>query len=196
MKREELDELSAVIDNEAGHEVMIRVSRRISRDEELRNTLVRYQMIGDCLRGETVNPAAMDVVAAVSRRLEKEPTVLAPPPRSNRSRWLQPVAGAAIAASVAAVVVMWAPRFISPQHQERSGSEFRVVAEPAPAWTPAPALVSHEEMHWKTVEEPDEARLDRYLEQHSRYAGQNVLQGMIPFTTLVSYDGTPGVQGR
>ncbi len=197
MKREELDELSAVIDNEAGTQVMVRVSRRISQDEELRKTLVRYQMIGDCLRGEEIDPGTMDLVMAVSRRLESEPTVLAPTP-SRRSRWLQPVAGAAIAASVAAAVVVLAPRFggSGGATVEPADPGIRVVAEPAAEVPPAPALVSHEEMHWKTVDEPYEARFDHYLEQHSRYASQNVLQGMIPYTTLVSYDGIPGVQGR
>jgi|AMFO01.1.fsa_nt_gi Negative regulator of sigma E activity len=197
MRKEELDELSAVIDNEAGHQVMVQVSRRISQDEQLRKTLVRYQMIGDCLRGEEIDPRSADLVMAVSRRLEQEPTVLAPVTASRRSRWLQPVAGAAIAASVAAAGVMLGPRFINPQGgvgEDRN--EFRVVAQPAPATIPVPALVAHDRLHWKTVEAPHEHRLDRYLEQHSRYATQNGLQRMIPYTTLVSYGGIPRVEGE
>ena len=197
MKKEELDELSAVIDNEAGYQVMVQVSRRISQDEQLRKTLVRYQMIGDCLRGEEIDPRSADLVMAVSRRLEQEPTVLAPATTSRRSRWLQPVAGAAIAASVAAAGVMLGPRFINPQGGAgEDRNEFRVVAQPTPTAIPARALVAHDQMHWKTVEAPHEQRLDRYLEQHSRYATQNGLQRMIPYTTLVSYGGIPRVEGE
>jgi len=198
MRKEELDELSAVIDNEAGHQVMVQVSRRISQDEQLRKTLVRYQMIGDCLRGEEIDPRSADLVMAVSKRLEQEPTVLAPVTVPRRSRWFQPVAGAAIAASVAAAGVMLGPRFIQSQGDGGAVHEpFRVVAEPPASAVPAvPALVSYDEMRWKTVETPHEQRLDRYLEQHSRYATQNGLQRMIPYTTLVSYGGIPRVQGE
>ncbi len=200
MKREELDELSAVIDNEATHQVMVQVSRRISQDAELRGTLIRYQMISDCLRGEEIDPRSEELVMAVSRRLEQEPTLLAPGKGTTRSRWVQPLAGAAIAASVAAAAVMLAPQFINPGvdgQRDAGREEFRVVAEPLSKVRALPAMAtSRQEMHWKSLEEPHEPRLDRYLEQHSHYATQNGLQRMIPYATLVSYGGFPRAQGE
>ncbi len=199
MKREELDELSAVIDNEAAHQVMVRVSRRISRDAELRGTLIRYQMIGDCLRGEEIDPRSEELVMAVSRRLEQEPTLLAPGKNSSRSRWVQPLAGAAIAASVAAAAVILAPQLINPRgdgRQDAGREEFRVVAEPLGRVQALPAVAARQEMHWKSLEEPHEPRLERYLEQHSRYATQNGLQRMIPYATLVGYGGFSRIQGE
>lgn len=191
MSKKDLDRLSAVIDGEAEEIVMLQVSHDISRNRELRETLLRYQLIGDCLRGEEANPHASNLVMAVSRRLESEPTVLAPVDRPQRSRWLQPVAGAAIAASVAAVGVMLGPQFINAQKGGGSGPTegIQVVANPKGPVAVAPVLVSQEEMQWKSVENRNSPKLIRYLESHNHYATQNGLPGVIPYTTLVSYGG-------
>lgn len=198
MNRKELDQLSAVVDNEASHQVMLQVSHRICREEEVRQTLLRYQMIGDSLRGEEINPRSADLVMAVSRRLESEPTVLAPPVQgSSRHRWLQPVAGAAIAASVAAAGVILGPQFINKGDAPGASTEpFRVVAQPVGPVAQEPTPVSREEMRWKTVDGHSEPSLDRYLQQHSHYATQNGLQSLIPYTTLVSYGGISRKQGE
>jgi negative regulator of sigma E activity len=197
MNRKELDLLSAVVDNEVSHEVMVQVSHRICREEAVRQTLLRYQMIGDTLRGEEINPRSDDLVMAVSRRLESEPTVLAPPVQGSRHRWLQPVAGAAIAASVAAAGVILGPRFINKSDAPGGSVEsFRVVAQPVGPVAQEAMPVSREEMRWKTVAGHSERSLDRYLQQHSHYATQNGLQSLIPYTTLVSYGGISRKQGE
>jgi len=197
MNRKELDQLSAVIDNEESHQVMLQVSHRISRDEEVRRTLLRYQLIGDSLRGEEITPYSADLVMAVSRRLESEPTVLAPPVQEpSRNRWVQPLAGAAIAASVAAAGIILAPQFINKGAVPDDKGSFQVVAQPIGPVAQNPVPVSQQEMRWKTVDGHKEPRLDRYLQQHSHYATQNGLQSMIPYTTLVSYGGISRKQGE
>lgn len=198
MNREELDQLSAVIDNEASHEVMLQVSHRICRDEEVRQTLLRYQLIGDSLRGEEINPRSADLVMAVSQRLEREPTVLAPQHQdTGRHRWLQPVAGAAIAASVAAAAIMLGPQFINQGDSQADADDaFKVVAQPIGPVAQNPVQVAQEQMRWKRVEEREPPHLNEYLQQHSHYATRNGLQSMIPYTTLVSYGGIPRNQGE
>jgi len=197
MNRKKLDQLSAVIDNEESHQVMLQVSHSISRDEEVRRTLLRYQMIGDSLRGEEITPCSADLVMAVSRRLESEPTVLAPPVQEpGRNRWVQPLAGAAIAASVAAAGIILAPQFINKGAVPDDKGSFQVVAQPIGPVAQNPAPIAHKEMRWKTVDGHGEPRLDRYLQQHSHYATQNGLQSMIPYTTLVSYGGISRKQGE
>lgn len=189
----ERESLSAVIDGEANERVMLGMSRRLSRDTEIRDTLIRYQMIGDCLRGEEVDPRVNGIVTAVSRRLAEEPTVLSPGKKRHRPRWLQPAAGAAIAASVAAMGIFLGPRFISQSEPEivpKSG-DLQVVAQPIGDVAPAPSLVSHRETRWKTLENQTQSRLDRYLEKHSQYATQGGVQGVMPYTSFVSYDGSP-----
>jgi len=183
--------LSAVIDNELSEQEMLQVSHQISRDSDLREKLVRYQMISDSLRGETVNLPSMDLVNSVSQRLESEPTVLAPV-KSHRGipKWIQPAAGAALAASVAAGGILLAPQFIGgTQQQAPSSGGLQVVAQPVSQVAPVPTLVAKKEPHWKTIEDNHtRTRLDNYLEQHSQYApAPGGVRGVMPYTSFVSY---------
>ncbi len=204
-EKHDRETLSAVLDGESEMRMMLAVSRRVGSDVELRRTLPRYQMIGESLRGEPVNLEAERLVEAVSRRLEDEPTILAPQPvRRGSRRWLQPVAGAAIAASVAAAGIMLAPRFLggsrAPGGPGVAGTApvYPVVATPVSQGAVAARGVTPRTMRWKTVdgrvEEPPERRFDRYLREHSRYATGNGLQGMIPYTTLVGYESSYTVE--
>ena len=188
--KKEDDFLSAVIDNELSEMEMLSVSHRVSGDQELRETLIRYQLISDSIRGEDINLSSMDLVSSVSRHLESEPTVLAPlKSRRHLPKWVQPAAGAALAASVAAVGILLGPQFINgSQHQTPASSGLRVVAQPVGKVAPAPALVAKQENHWKTIEDKTRTRLTNYLEQHSQYASApGGVQGVMPYTSFVSY---------
>jgi len=184
------DWLFAVIDNELSEAEMLNLSHRIGSDQELRDTLIRYQLISDSMRGEEINLASMNLVSSVSRRLDSEPTVLAPAKsRKHMPRWVQPAAGAALAASVAAVGILFGPQFINgPQHQAPANSGLQVVAQPVGKVTPAPTRVVKQENHWKTIEDKTRTRLTDYLEQHSQYASApGGVQGVMPYTSFVSY---------
>ncbi len=181
--------LSAVIDNELSESEMLHVSHQIGKDQDLKETLVRYQLISDSLRGEEINLSSMDLVSAVNQRLASEPTVLAPgKSRMRMPKWVQPVAGTALAASVAAVGILLGPQFINgTQMQTPASSGLQVVAQPVGEVTPAPTLVVQKENHWKTIEGKTRTRLDRYLEQHSQYAAPGGVQGVMPYTSFVGY---------
>ena len=184
------DILSAVIDNELSEMETLGVSHRISADRELRDTLIRYQMISDSIRGERINLSSRDLVSAVSRHLDSEPTVLAPmKSRRHLPRWVQPAAGVALAASVAAVGIVLGPQFINGgQQQVPTDGGLQVVAEPVGKVDPTPALVAKKENHWKTIEDKTRNRLTDYLEQHSQYASApGGVQGVMPYTSFVSY---------
>ncbi len=187
------DLLSAVIDNEASELEMLQTSRRISKDPELRATLARYQLISDSLRGEEIRISSMELVSRVSARLESEPTVLAPTRTSRRlPRWVQPVAGTALAASVAAVGILLGPQFINGSGQPQTPVDMgrRIVAQPVGEVKPQPVVAARQENHWKTIDDKTtRSRLDRYLEQHSQYAAApGGVQGVMPYTSFVSYD--------
>ncbi len=190
------DLLSAVIDNEVDEPEMLRTSHQISRNPELRDTLVRYQLISDSLRGEEIRLSSMELVSRVSARLESEPTVLAPSRTSRRlPRWVQPVAGTALAASVAAVGILLGPQLINGSSQPRVPVDMgrRIVAQPVGEVKPEPVVVAKQENHWKTInDKTTRSRLDRYLEQHSQYAAApGGVQGVMPYTSFVSYDQPP-----
>ena len=184
MTEDKHNALSALLDGELPARTEKQLARELAQDTELREVLCRYRMIGDNLKGEPVNLDAMGLMAAVSRRLDAEPTVLAPVPRTRTRRWLQPVAGTALAASVAALGIAFAPQLLN-QNAPEQNSGIQVVANPIVN----PTLVSHKETRWKTLRPEMESNLNQYLEDHNGYAVQGGVQGVMPYASFVSYDG-------
>ena len=85
----------------------------------------RYHLIGDVLRDSSSTIAPAEFAASIAARIADEPTVLAPRRRTKSA--MRPVAGFAIAASVATLAV------IGVQRMEPAGT-------PAPAIAVAPAV--------------------------------------------------------
>jgi negative regulator of sigma E activity len=107
---EELDsQLSAMFDNELPAEECELLARRLSRDGELKARWGRYAVIGAVIRAERGVTLEGTVAGRVSAAISSEP-VLGGAHRGARRpdvRWWQPLAGAALAASVAAVSILW-----------------------------------------------------------------------------------------
>lgn len=102
MTDEKLLQLSSYVDG-VGTETERRAVENGLKDPEMRATWARYHLIGQAMRAEL--PPCLDRQFATRLRqaLTAEPTVLSPARR--RERWARPLAGAAIAATVAAVAV-------------------------------------------------------------------------------------------
>lgn len=99
--KQQLSELSALLDGELEPHEAKPLFRAIGADASLREAWRTYALIGDQMRGEYAgNP---DLTAGVMARLADEPVVLAPRnlPRAGRSHPLL-----ALAASVAGVAVV------------------------------------------------------------------------------------------
>ncbi len=109
---EELDsQLSAMFDDELAPEQCELLARRLSRDEQLKSRWGRYAVIGAAIRSErgvSLNPPLAGRVSAV---ILTEPALsgsaAAQGVRRAALRWWQPIAGAAMAAGVAVVSVLW-----------------------------------------------------------------------------------------
>jgi sigma-E factor negative regulatory protein RseA len=109
---EELDsQLSAMFDDELPTAECELLARRLSRDEALKARWGRYAVVGAVIRAERgvrLNAAvAWRVNAAISAEPAFEPVAGAQLPRRAGLRWWQPVAGGALAASVAAASLLW-----------------------------------------------------------------------------------------
>ncbi len=170
-------EFTALIDGELPAGQIDRLSQSIRQDHGLRQQLARHQMISSGLRGEHIRPAVLKLVDVVSKRLQSEPTVLVPAGR--RRRWIQPLAGTALAASVAALGITFAPQLLK-QEQILPNPGIQVVAQPVSV---SPAQVVQEQ-NWKTLQSKPRKELAPYLKEHSEYAPQ----GVIPYASYVSYD--------
>jgi len=109
---EELDsKLSAMFDDELPPAECELLARRLSRDEPLKARWGRYAIVGAVIRAERGVRLNAPLAGRVNALLLAEPafTAHAAPAdlRAARLRWWQPVAGAAVAAGVAAVSILW-----------------------------------------------------------------------------------------
>ena len=109
---EELDsQLSAMFDDELPTSECELLARRLSRDEVLKARWGRYAVVGAVIRAERGVRLNAPLAGRVNALIRAEPdhagaATLPAPPRA-RLGWWQPVAGAAVAAGVAAVSVLW-----------------------------------------------------------------------------------------
>jgi negative regulator of sigma E activity len=109
---EELDsQLSAMFDDELLPAECELLARRLSRDEILKARWGRYATIGAVIRAERGVRLNAPLAGRVNAVLLAEPALAAhTAPRDRnpaRLRWWQPLAGAAVAAGVATVSILW-----------------------------------------------------------------------------------------
>jgi len=108
---EELDsQLSAMFDNELPAAECELLARRLSRDGDLKARWGRYAVMGAVIRAERGVTLDGTVAGRVSMALTSEPALtdeVAPSGGRVQSRWWQPLAGAGLAAGVAAVSIFW-----------------------------------------------------------------------------------------
>lgn len=183
-----LEAISALVDGEAGPGGLDAVAE-LAANADARLAWGRYHLISDCLRGQLprhVDPAIAARVAAV---LRSEPTVLAPVPAA-RAAWVRPLAGLAVAASVAAMAIFAirtdrnaveaaSPPVASVPHvQSDVQGQVRLAAGNA-ANGPARAQPAPGRMN---------ARLNRYLVNYNEYRNNAAVQGMIPYVRIVAHD--------
>jgi len=99
-------QISAFVDGELPDAEAELLTRRLGRDAELRQQVERYLEIGRLMRGERTVSGAGGISARVSAALENESPLAATAGGPPGSTWMKPVAGVAIAASVAVLALM------------------------------------------------------------------------------------------
>lgn len=205
------EQLSAFLDGELPPEETDLLLKRLARDPELRATLGRYGLVGDTLRGERTRASA-GFALRVRSTLEQEPALqplpaappaaasarAAPAARGGVPRWLKPVAGFAVAATVAGLAVLVLQR--DPSLQAPGAAPAAQVADAVPAArvAPAPAAVPSNGEPASYVTPPagrpavapiPPAQLANYVVAHSEYSSpmgrRNVLTGLIADEAVV-----------
>jgi len=104
MSKESREHLSSLMDGEISRETGRFLVRRLGADGELRATWARYHLVRDCLRHHEDKLANHDLSTKVQQALADD--TLQAAPRRFAAGWLKPVAGVAIAASVALMAVV------------------------------------------------------------------------------------------
>jgi sigma-E factor negative regulatory protein RseA len=176
------EQVSAFLDGELPGSETELLLKRLTRDPELRESFGRYALIGESLRSASRAPLTRGFAGRVNCAIDGEPAAgNAPVVRARPARWWRPLAGAAVAAGVAAVAVVAlqqradAPAIHGPLPISAQNAVGAVPKEPFKYTVPAPLADAPAVM--------PAARLTNYIFAHSKYSSllgqRNVLSGLL-----------------
>lgn len=193
------EKLSALLDSAMGDQQLEDFMQDLKRDPIAdAETAQRYRLMGDVMRDELDQSSFMDISSAVHRAIENEPAyneneVLASKPLKSKSTsgisellssWMKPLTGMAVAASVAMVTLL---TFNTVQNSDSTDPAIQV-AQNQPASTNLQRVNSEIARNVRVASTLDTSKsteqqkqLNEYMMQHSGYASQSTMQGMMPY---------------
>jgi negative regulator of sigma E activity len=166
-------------------------SLETEQNERAFATATRYQMIGDAIRGTVTEASMTDISASVREAIshEAEVTPVATPARRSRREakplfdfgsWLRPVGGLAVAATVAMVMVV---TLTDQQVVTDSAQVANVGQQPVQALP----VNNASNVYARPGVALPAVNLNSYVTEHSEYAAQDTIQGIMPYARSVSY---------
>lgn len=176
------EQISALVDDELAEAEQTLLIRRLDEDVNLRHGLSRYQLISDALQNHLPDQVDPDFNVGVQLALQDDPAVHAGSAR-RLTRLFKPLAGLAVAASVAVVAVF----SLQSVRQESPLATSDIATAPAlldefPV-TSAPPLLANIPVN----PDIDAQGLNAYLVNHNEYAVNRGMQGMLPYVRLVGH---------
>ncbi len=173
--------VSALADGDLSETETHQTIMALSEDRALRAAWERYHLIGDAIRGEALRLARRSVAEEVARRLAAEPTVLVPErlSRLKTARWAWPAAGGAIAAGIAILAVLAAPRFLA--IDQPMGTSMALHLAPV-------QMGGDSGSRWRHLDPAVEAKLNRLLIDHGEYVTPGSVPRVLPYASFVSYE--------
>jgi sigma-E factor negative regulatory protein RseA len=186
---------------------------KVDIDAELKGRWARYHLIGDALRDQLPEQVNAALVTDIHVAIANEPTVLVPCSNSSKrtvlSRMVKPIAGLAIAASVAVVAVISfqqqqldIPRDGAPElagaaapYPQTHTEAYPMAAQPRaslPATIPteatSPRVSATPEIsvvRWDTVNPAAASRLNSYMVNYSEYRSNLGVPGILPYVRVI-----------
>lgn len=161
------------------------------QDKRAFATATRYQMIGDAIRGRVTEASMLDISASVREAVSREPE-FAPVTRPARpiqreakpffdlGSWLRPVGGLAVAATVAMVMVVTLT-------DKQGGTDSALVANVGQQPVQSLPVSNMTPVYARPGVAMPAVNLNSYVTEHSEYAAQDTIQGMMPYARSVSY---------
>lgn len=188
MSMKKIEEISALIDGEFDYVSQDAIDR-LREDASLRQTWARYHLIRDCLKGHLPEHVSMEMGDRIRCALEAEPPILAPE-RTVR-KFLKPMAGFAIAASVAVMVILG----IQNSNTPLNGSNPKQLAATQPVqdstqqftFTPQQQLVRHTQTV-SSQKVDAKSRLNSYLVNYNEQRANAGRQGILPYVRIVAHE--------
>ena len=174
MKEKLHAQLSALVDDELEAAEQALLLRQIGADPVLRERLARYQLVSDALQNHLPPRLDIDFHDSVQAALQAEPAIHVE--SSRFSGMVKPVAGLAVAASVAVVAVL----SLQSMRTEAPSST------PAVASAPVAQDYLRAEIKAPPAGSPHTPQgLNAYLVNHNEYA---MNRGMLPYVRLVGHE--------
>lgn len=166
-------------------------SLEVEQEKTSFSTVARYQMIGDALRGRVTEAAMTDISARLREAIEQEGALVraarpASAPRRKKAplfdfgSWLRPAGGLAVAATVAMVMVVTLT-------DRQTGTDSAIVADVAQQPVQALPVNNITPVFSQRDLAVPAINLNSYVTQHSEFAAQDTVQGMMPYARSVSY---------
>lgn len=178
------EQLSALVDGELPEAEKEMLLTRLARDPDLKRTWQTYHTISASLRNQLPEQSDRHLVERVNAALAEDPPMVAEDPASG-TRWpgvFKPLAGLAIAASVAIVAVLTVQ-----QLQPSSPVDHNAIVASGPVSDPAGAYTRVDSGQRRTGSHPPDY-LNQYLVNHNEYAASSGIRGMLPYVRIVGYD--------
>jgi sigma-E factor negative regulatory protein RseA len=202
------EQISAFLDGELPASETELLLKRLARDAELREGFGRYALVGEAMRATPHSRITRGFAARINATIDGEPAVSSPiaAARARPMHWWRPIAGAAVAAGVAAVaVVALQQRAVTPPLRAAGVAPAVIVSsgaaghdgprlanqpkEPAQPYVVVPASAT-------TSAPLPGARLTSYIFAHSRYSSvlgqRNVLSELLADPDEASRAGAGG----
>ena len=176
------EQISAWVDGELPERELELLLARMESDPALAARWEKYHLIQDALRNRL--PARVDpgFAGRVQAAIAGDASTPSGVPVRGLPRWLKPVAGTAIAASVAAAMVL----VMQPRGQTDSAP---VVVAQAPVAAPAGDQYRRVAGTRWDVERPRVGdHLNQYLVNHNEFAARHGLPAVSAHVRVVSYD--------
>ena len=186
MSEKRKENVSALVDGELVSDIETSVDELL-KTPQLKDSWARYHLIRDSLKQNVPPQLDFGFSQRVSESIASEPTILAPAVSNNSI--LKPIAGFAIAASVAAMAILG----IQQNHDNANSDGQTVVsvqpqsiAESVPLRTVS--LSDAGQSQERELEAEARARLNNYMLNYNEYRSQSGFQGALPHVRTVTFD--------
>jgi sigma-E factor negative regulatory protein RseA len=138
------EQISAFLDGELPSSETELLLKRLTRDADLRESFGRYALIGEACRGTRGTVLTRDLYVRINRAIDGEPAMVMPQTAAaaRTPRWWRPMAGAAVAASVAVVAVVALRQHVAVAPTLASSGAPAVASSAAVAFVPSPVLAN------------------------------------------------------
>ncbi len=181
MKVDRTEDVSAMIDDELGQDSQHLIDDLL-KTPSLQQRWRNYHLIRDSLQQQLPEKLDTTLAAQIAAKIEAEPHILAPVKKVQRA-YLKPLAGLAIAASVAALAIV----VIQPAQEGNVGQGVQLAS-----FTPVEKSLStqavQDDAQIRQVRADTRARLNSYLVNYNEYQTNSGIQGMLPYARTVTYE--------